>query len=32
MMRLLDDLWMALPGALLFALLMTGPAHLIVQV
>lgn len=27
----LDDLWMLLPAMLLFALLMTGPAHLIVE-
>jgi hypothetical protein len=31
MKRLLDDVWIGLPAMLLFALLMTGPAHMIVQ-
>lgn len=31
LLRLLDDAWIGLPAALLFALLLSGPAHMIVQ-
>jgi hypothetical protein len=32
LLRLLDDAWIGLPAMLLFALLLTGPAHMIVQI
>lgn len=31
MLKLFDDIWTGLPAMLLFALLMTGPAHFIVN-
>ena len=31
LLRRMDDAWIGLPAMLLFALLMTGPAHFIVN-